>query len=393
MMTEIDIDTLLLPETIEAVDRMIDCDPLRIALDKELKNASTVASQVKYLQRSRTKLPSYYDARCILPGLSFEQSSSELCARNKSYGGALCIDLTCGLGVDSLYLSKRFEQVISIERDAALARIARINFARLGADNITVINTSAEEFIASFDSHADLIYADPDRRSLSNKKLLLLEECSPNMIELMPRLRELSTLVAIKNSPLFDVDELLKILGRNCSVEVVSLAGECKEVIATTGIGITRPTLTATAIGLGSESFEAENKAEYNDLKSFDPTLYKYLIATDVALRKIRRAVEYMSRYPDIYIESENSYALSVDLPDGVMARSYLIESIEPYNPKELKRKLKDEGIKKIDIMKRNFPQTTSLIAQKLGVQEGGAVKFAFTTIQNRLYAIKLRKI
>ena len=125
------------------VEEQIGRDPAAIALDKRIPHAALVATQVKYLARARTKLPSYYEARCILPPLAFEQASSEACAARKSCSGNTVLDLTCGLGVDALYLSKRFREVITLERDATLAAVAEENFRRLGATNIRVINSSA----------------------------------------------------------------------------------------------------------------------------------------------------------------------------------------------------------------------------------------------------------
>ena len=99
---------------------------------------------------ARTKLPSYYRAGCIIPPLAFEQSSSEDVARRKRFAGDLCVDLTCGLGVDAYTLSCRFKRVIAVERDLVTARVAEINFGRLGADNIEVVCDTAERFIDAF---------------------------------------------------------------------------------------------------------------------------------------------------------------------------------------------------------------------------------------------------
>ena len=145
-MTTEDILLLDTPLLRQLTEENIGRDPNAVALDKRIAHAGLVATQVKYLQRARRKLPSYYEARAILPPLAFEQSSSEAAATRKSWRGDVCIDLTCGLGVDSFHLSRRFARVIAVERDAALARAAEINFRRLGADNITVVCTAAEEF-------------------------------------------------------------------------------------------------------------------------------------------------------------------------------------------------------------------------------------------------------
>lgn len=391
-MTINDIEILIQPSTSEAIEDNLSCDPARVALSKKIANPSLVASQIKYLQRARTKLPSYYAARCIFPGLSFEQASSELCAAHKSYHGRLCIDLTCGLGVDSFYLSKQFDRVVSIERDTVLAEIARINFRRLGADNITVECCSAEEFLAKYaeSERADLIYVDPDRRGENNKKLMLLEECSPNVIALIETMKSVSKCVLIKNSPLFDVDQAFRLFGEHTAVEVVSLGDECKEVLIELSDQTTHPTIRTTAIGIGSELFDYP-RPHISRIGTKMEQSYKYLLVPDVALQKARRAVEYMNRHTDIYIESDNGYALTNTLHDNLMARTYEIESIEQYNPKLLKRDLREQNITNIDILKREFPESTSEIAKKLGVREGGKVQFAFTMLQNHRYIIRIK--
>lgn len=268
MMTPEQYRLLLTPEVRHTVEEQIGRDPAAIALDKRIPHAALVATQVKYLARARTKLPSYYEARCILPPLAFEQASSEACAARKSCSGNTVLDLTCGLGVDALYLSKRFREVITLERDATLAAVAEENFRRLGATNIRVINSSAEAFLASTLDHFDWIYADPDRRSAGGRKLVRLEDCSPDIPKLLPELRRIAPNLCVKNSPLFDVGETFRLFGP-CRTEVVSLHDECKEVVVyTDGTG---PLLTAVALELGEFSCTpAEARATPCD-KPFDP--------------------------------------------------------------------------------------------------------------------------
>jgi len=128
--------------------------PTDIALDRRIEQASMVATLVKNLQKARTKLPSFYSAEAVIPTLAYEQSSSEECALRKRLSGRSILDLTCGLGVDAFALSKSFERVVTIERNEALAAIARENFKRLGADNIEVVCSSAEDFVASCTEHS-----------------------------------------------------------------------------------------------------------------------------------------------------------------------------------------------------------------------------------------------
>ena len=223
-MTHEEVDWLLREESRQTVLKYLDERPERLAL-RLGGGGALLATQLKYLQRARTKLPSYYRARCILPPLAFEQASSEAVAAEKRYGGALCIDLTCGLGVDSAHFSKSFNRVIAVERDPVTARVAAVNFSLLGISNIEVVNDSAEHFIESFSGTADLVYADPARRGEGNRKVFRFEECSPDIVSLLPAIREKTRRVVVKASPLFDIDEAFRLFGDRITVDIVSRQG------------------------------------------------------------------------------------------------------------------------------------------------------------------------
>ena len=140
------------------------------------------------------------------------------------------IDLTCGLGVDSWAFSQVAERVVSYERDAALCEAARRNFARLGADNIEVrcetVNPETEL------PEADLIYADPARRNTAGRKVFLLEDCTPDILTLLPMLLEKAPAVLLKLSPMADLTMLAERQGPALrEIHVVEYNGEVKELL------------------------------------------------------------------------------------------------------------------------------------------------------------------
>jgi hypothetical protein len=414
-----DLDILLSDEFRRAVEENLGRDPHRVALDRGVPHAALVASQVKYLGRAAVKLPSWYAARCIVPPLAFEQASSEEAAARKVYSGGLAVDLTCGLGVDTYALSRRFERVIAVERDPTLAAVARENFRRLGAENIEVVNASAEEFLAACATTAasaapaadnasrrvDLVYIDPDRRNSEGKKMVRIEDCSPDVVALLPRIRAMAPRLVVKLSPLFDVDEVWRVFGDTAGVEVVSVGGECKEVVADVAFATSAPpTIRAVAVGLGDAEYLATQDIPHLPNQPFTPDLYRHLIIPDVALQKARLARRYFTER-GVWIESDNGYGFAVEAPASppaeatvtkapaaapLMGRVLAIESIEPFDPKGLKRRLKAQGIKSIDILKRDFPLSTAAIARQLSIREGGTQKIAFTRASNRLYQITL---
>ena len=382
-MTREELDILLLPEVRQAIEDNIDRDPLQIALDRRIVHAREVASQVKYLQRARTKLPRLYEARAIIPGRAFEQSSSEDCAVAKPLRGGRLLDLTCGLGIDSSAMAAHFEQVVALERDEVLADVVRENLRRMGISNVEVVTTSAEEFVASTDEHFDWVYADPDRRTAEGKRVVRLEDCSPNMVALWPALKRITDRVAIKNSPLFDVDEAFRLFGE-CGVEVISRGGECKEVnIYVDGRGAR---IAAEAVGRARVEYAHEEVVDAPCEAEFVAEEYGYLIVPDVALQKARLVTHSLREVADVW--SNNSFGFARVEPDGVLGRVEEIERIETFDIKQLKKSLKGRGV---DITMRDFPMGVDEVRRRTGMRSGNEARLALTKVRGKLYTIYLK--
>lgn len=379
-----DVEIMLSEEFRQSVLSNVERNPVVVAMDKHIANASLVATQVKYLQRARHKLPRLYEAGCVIPPRAFEQSSSEESANIKNIGGGTLLDLTCGLGIDVMHFAERFERVVTLERDEALAKVVRYNFALLGIENVDVITTSAEEYVATTTEHFDWVFADPDRRSAEGKKMVRMEDCSPDVISLMPRLREIANRVGLKLSPLFDVDEAFRLLP--CSeVEVVSIGGECKELNIYTGAR--HDVLRVVVAGLGSWEFTPEDMHVAPSAESIDVERAKYLIIPDVALQKARVAIAAFKPYAQIW--SNNGYAFAEELPEEVLpAKVYAIERIERYNPKQLKREFKGVGV---EILKRNTTLSVEGVRRATGMRAGSERVMAITSIGSESWIMLLK--
>ena len=385
MFTAEEFSILCSEECYEAVKANIDRKPTDIALDKRVVHAAIVATQVKNLQKARTKLPSYFAVQAIVPTLAYEQSSSEECAERKQLEGESVLDLTCGLGVDSLALSKRFKRVVTLERNEMVAAVARENFRRLGASNIEVVCSSAEEYLATCTDHFDWCFSDPDRRGEKGEKLVRLEDCSPDVVALMPTLKRIADRICIKCSPLFDVDEAFRLFG-DCAVETVSLGGEAKEV--NIYIDGSAPRLTAVAVGIGevSASIEERNAAKWSAQPS-DLSQYRYITLPDVALQHARMVAVAFEGKCDVW--SNNGVALSIEKPEGVLGRTFEVEAI--YNiDSAFKRVIKGA---KAEIYRRDFPMANAEICKRYRCSEGGKDKWCFTRIGDNFIAIKMNKI
>ncbi|MGN1248034.1 MAG: hypothetical protein ACI4UO_05555 [Paludibacteraceae bacterium] len=201
-------------------------------------------------ERLRDKLPTIVQQPdwWFPPRLACEQCSSEQTATYKAnlirqhYTPSLCregrggsfIDLTGGYGIDSFYLSAFANEAHYVEQDPELCRIAAHNFA-LTRPHLQVHNTTAEEFLCTFpDANNEnnvLIYLDPARRDTHGGKVFRIEDCTPNVIDLLPLLQQKSTVLMIKLSPMLDITAALRSLGEGWQVHVVAVRNEVKELL------------------------------------------------------------------------------------------------------------------------------------------------------------------
>lgn len=161
-------------------------------------------------------------------------------------------DLTGGLGVDSWAFSEVAEKVLYNEMNPDLAAAARHNFKALGVTNIFIKNSDAtpgtiKDIFGDF--KPDVIFLDPARRDSAGKKVFLLEDCSPDVLKMLPELFGISRFIFLKLSPMADITMAVERLDRtyeeyleNTSgkgwngqwvreVHVVASGGECKELL------------------------------------------------------------------------------------------------------------------------------------------------------------------
>lgn len=393
-MTHEEFSILCLPEVRQAIAENRGRDHASVALDRRIPHPREVATQVKYLSRAAAKLPSYAAAGCILPPLAFEQSSGELCAARKHGEGRSALDLTCGLGTDSLFLARRFAHVTAVERDRVVAEVARENFRRLGVGNIEVVCAPAEDFLAECirsGRRFDMIYADPDRRDDRGRKMVRIEDCSPDIMALLPSIRSLAPTLGLKLSPMFDVDEAFRIFG-DVTVEAVSAGGECKEVIVyDDGSGTAR--IAAVALHSDGSSSEASFLRGDSSVRlctsPFDPTRYRTLGIPDTALQKARLVSRALRGRADVW--SENGFAFSAEENPsdsvGRLCRWYRIESILPYSPRQLRTELKGRAA---ELFKRDFPFSPDEVRRACSLREGRDLCAALTRIGNENLFIRL---
>lgn len=327
------------------------------------------------------KLPLWADAGLEYPSrLNLEQCSSSEAAAFKaklSAGFGRIADLTGGLGSDTFAFSKVAESVWYNERDTALAEAVKRNMAKLGISNILFnsfdINPLTDEWLRELQSFGpDLIFLDPARRNAEGKKVFLLEDCSPDVVALLPSLLEVAPTIMVKLSPMADISMVCNRLGGHVSdVYVVGLAGECKELLCVIGCGsFENPLIHVIELGKGELTFSPEEEAvaaisyPSRDIKGF--LLEPMPSVLKSGLRKLpcaRFGLIKLSRDTNLYVSSDASAAT-----ESGLFKTYKILEVCSFDKQSCKSIA--SRYPTADVSARGIPMTSEALRTRLGVRD-----------------------
>ncbi len=379
------IEQLLSPEVQKFIkDHRFD-DPFLLSLNTKKEAGfplNEAIQQIQSYQKAKSKIPTWAWTESILwpPPISIEQASSESTARFKStlIQGTSLVDLTGGSGVDTIFFTDRFEEVHYVEPNEQLCEIARHNFKVLGKVHIKVHQQSAEDFLNENNTHYDAVYIDPSRR-LEGKKVFKIDDCSPNLYEIIPRCKTFSRQILIKLSPLVDISLLIRQF-QPTDIWVVAVKNEVKEVLCL--IQNEQNSTRIQAIDLDDESntlsefkFLYHKEAESQSVFS-SPLKYLYepnaTILKAGAFKLIGNHFQLMKLHPHTHLYTSDI------LIDNFPGRIFYIKSTVNANKKEIQKLFPN---KKVNVITRNYPLSVPQLKSKFGLKDGGEKFLIATTL------------
>lgn len=364
-------------------------DVQRLALEVRKHSevdARFALDQIAGRQKSRTKLPSWTEVDDLIfpPSVSMEQCSSEATASYKSslVSGESLVDLTGGFGVDFSFLANRFSSAVYVERQEHLCHIAEHNFKELGLSHVQVVNDDAEHYLATM-SVVDLIYLDPARRDGAGNRVFRLDDCTPNVVQLLDLLLTKGRQVMIKLSPMLDVSQALRQLRGVSEVHIVSVAGECKELL-----------LLLSAKHEGDVKIVCVNDGQTFTYRLGEPVVMPmqwsgelpakgdlYLYEPNASMMKAGCFGQLAQRY-GLQAVAQQSHLFVAERPiSDFQGRKFVVNDITTLNSKELKQKL--AGITQANVAVRNFPLKAAELAKRLRLKDGGSVYIFGTRLTN----------
>ena len=358
-------------------------DPAALALARdryasEVEDFDLALNTLEVRRKLRVKVPQWY----AVPQLRFpfrlsgEQCSSAETARYKASVALRALtrektvaDLTGGLGVDSWAFAQVASAVLYNEMRPELAAAASANFKALGLTNVRVSCAELRpgglrEILDGF--VPDVIFLDPARRAADGRKVFRLEDCEPDVLQLLPELLAAAPRVLLKLSPMADITLVCKQLGYVREVHVVAADGECKELLLLLEcgyIGQPRTFIYEKGAVLATDEAPEETSALMGDLL-FEPG--KALLKAGAFDLPCRYGLEKLEQHTHLYRASAPVEALQ---PFGKWFR---ILEVVPLD----KRSIRDIGRRypRASVTARNIPMTSDELRKRMGVADGGPV-------------------
>ena len=384
--------------------------------------------QIQGWQIARRKLPKWAacDGVIFPPHLSMEQCSSEPTAQyklnlamewttlNSELSTQNCrrqqfktqnskfktstrmTDLTGGFGVDFSFTSCAFAAATYVERNEQLCHIVEHNLPLLGLDNATVVCADAVEYLSTVEPQT-MLFLDPARRDEHGAKTVMLADCTPDVVQLLPKLLEKSRFTMLKLSPMLDwhkaVDDLQ---GTVREVHIVSVGGECKELLLVLST-VVESELKVYCADLSTASapsslfvYTPGSSAPVAN-STFNIQHSTFLHEPNASIMKAGCFDELAAAY-GVSPVSRNSHLFLSDEPvEDFPGRSFVVERVTTMNKGELRKAL--VGIEKANIATRNFPLTVAELRKRLKIKDGGDVYiFATTTAEGEHLLLISRK-
>ena len=299
--------------------------------------------------------------------------------------GKRLIDVTGGMGVDCYYMSHNFERTDYFEQQPELAEIAAFNFEKLSAKNIQVHFENSIEFLETSPIKADWLYADPARRGSNKEKVVLLADCTPDILANLDLLLSNAPNVLLKTSPLLDIDLAVSQLRYVSEVHIIGYEQECKELLFilnknnSSGEVLLRSVIL-DASGSAIHELNFTRQQETDATRSFSKPL-SFLYEPHPSLLKAG-AFKMISQKFGLYKLASNSHlytssSLAADFP----GRSFEIIGTCKPDIKEISKYIDGD---KANLTTRNFPSKIEDLRKKWRLKDGGDFYLFATTLEDK---------
>lgn len=342
---------------------------------------SEIVQQIKGKKVAEKKFPFLQKENILFPkSLSLEQASSTETAFYKSHlvKGKTMIDLTAGFGIDAFYLSENFQEICLVERQKYLLDIVRYNWGILGK-KAQFFNQELNDFLAINKQSFDLVYLDPARRNENQRKVFLLKDLAPNILEIQDELLNIGKQVMIKLSPLIDISYLVTHLKSLKEIHIIAVKNEVKELLVVLEQN-NQEKIDVIAVNLVTEEpvFTFDFNEEKKEVVYSEPLKFLYIPNNSILKSGNFNGIAHTFNLKKL---DTNTHLYTSEMKNEKFPGRVL--EIEKINTKAIKKG------EYYNIISKNYPLSPAQIKKKYALKDGGTQYLIFTQSKQRKIILK----
>ncbi|MBQ8969590.1 MAG: hypothetical protein IJ064_07665 [Bacteroidaceae bacterium] len=395
--------------------------------------------QIEGWQLACRKLPLWAGTEGLWfpPRISLEQCSSQATALYKRRVVERLIppaerstmtDLTGGMGVDFATMAPLFQRQRYVEILPHLRQLALHNLPLLGLPHALVmapdgcLSENGREGLPTPSvprcsiENCSFIFLDPSRRDTTGRKTVALANCTPNLLNIQDTLLAHTHWLMVKLSPMLDIRQALRQLRSVREIHVVSLQGECKELLFLMQGGATKEkatphthsegkTIPLHCVNLGTD--EDELTLLYPILQRGDaPSCKKeegtsagnlllpspegmegnFLYEPNASILKAGVQDRLCQHYDVQKLHPLSHLFVARQLVPHFPGRRFRITGWSDFSKRNLKHLL--SGLSQANLAVRNFPTPVAQLRHHLHLAEGGDTYLFATTLADGRHAL-----
>ncbi len=363
-----------------------------------------VATQVQLQAKLKQKLPTWAEHSLYIPkAVNLEQASSEETANYKACfvnREDTLLDLTGGMAIDFAPLSSIVKKAIYVEQDQELFNATQYNLSNIKCGNYASYCFNSMEHIHDLIGKykPSVIYLDPARREKQTnnaRRTYAIEDCSPNLYELLDLLQEMGEdyqpKVVVKLSPMLDIKYCLQNIPKLSSLHILAVHNEVKELLLEINLSLPEEhnnmqdtEIIATDLYRHRPKTVFKTKWEEEDRANFvlAEGLETYIYEPNGAVMKMGLFKSLSQGYAMPLLGSNTHLYTSEHRLEHFVGRCFRVEQVLDFSSSLVRRLHK--SLPQANIICRNFPLKADVLQKKLKIKAGGEQFILGTTLWDK---------
>ncbi len=318
--------------------------------------ASAILTTLRLRRKARGKFGRCADVM-LFTSAGLQQASHPLVReyRSRLIESASVLDLCCGIGSDSLTFAANGKHALGLDIDEVRIAIARHNAERLKSRADFAVADVRRALPAGY----DCLFFDPARRDRAGRRIHHVERYIPPLSLIRDwRAGE----ICVKLSPAVDLRQISRYGGQ---VEFISVDGQLTEAMLWLHRPAARPAATLLA-GTARHHLWPDREA---DVEIAAPK--SWLLEPDPAVLRAGLVQRLAADLQAAMLDSAIAYLTLDARRDTAWGRYWKIRDWMPFQMKRLRRYFAQNGVGRVTVKKRGFPQSPEEIIRQLRLKAG----------------------